>query len=51
VHEEEEEEVDTDQQDPYILQNEVETVINKWSIRKIQEMMMYLWMYCNWFER
>jgi hypothetical protein len=40
-----EEEVDTEQQDPNILQTEVEKVINKWSIRKIQEMIMYLWMY------
>jgi len=38
-----EEEVGTEKEGPHILQSEVEKVINKWSIRKIQEMMMYLW--------
>jgi len=40
-----EEEVGTDKEGPYILQSEVEKVINKWSIRKVQEMVMYLWVY------
>jgi hypothetical protein len=46
-----EEEVDTDEKGSYILQSEVEEAIKERGIRRLQEMIMYLEMCSNYWEK
>jgi hypothetical protein len=46
-----EEEVDADEKGPYIFQSEVEKAINELGMRRLQDMMMYLEMCSNYWEK
>jgi hypothetical protein len=46
-----EEEIDTDKKGPYILQNEIKKTIKKMRTRRLQEMIMYLEMCSNYWEK
>ena len=46
-----EEEVGTDEKDPYVLQSEVEKAIKEMRIETLEEMMMYLEMCSSYWEK
>ena len=46
-----EEEVDTDEKGPYILQSELEKTVKEMRNKRLNEMMMYLEMYSDYWEK